>query len=128
MFWKIAKLNNRIKQVVLEIKNIMIKLEAGRIVIMINITSTTNILWMKLWQAVSKFRDESDYSDLANWLKLSLKYQSNDCNQLQLVLLLTICNRKSLMIQMWVIIIYYLGHSKHSCILHYSLNSIEAVS
>ena len=36
------------KQVVVEIKNIMIKLEAGRIVIMINITSTTNILWMKL--------------------------------------------------------------------------------
>ena len=50
---------------------------------------------------------------LANWLGLSLKYQSNDCKQKQLVLLLTICNRKSLMRQMWVIIIYCLGHIMH---------------
>ena len=46
-------------------------------------------------QAVLEFDNEGDYSDL---FKPSLKYQSKNCNQLQLVLFLALYNRNSLMI------------------------------
>ena len=67
MFWKNndLTLNNRIKWVVVEVKNILIKLETG--------SDSDNdkhkhhkYTLDEALQAVSKFRDESDYSDLSD--------------------------------------------------------------
>ena len=70
-------------------------------------------------RAVSKFRDESDYLNLTD--KSSVwSINPTAVTNYNLFLLLTICNRKSLMIQMWVIIIYYLGHIKNSYIRYFS--------
>ena len=52
-------------------------------------------------------------------LELSLKYQSNDCNQLQLVSVTDHLQQKQLDDTVWVIIIYYLDHVKDSCIRYF---------
>ena len=76
-------------------------------------------------RAVSKFRDESDYLNLTD--KSSVwSISPTAVTNYNLFLLLTICNRKSLMIQMWVIIIYYLGYIKNSYIRYFSTTLLLA--
>ena len=59
-------LNTRIKQVVVEVKNIMIKLETGRDSDNDKHNKHHKYTLDEALQAVSKFRVESDYSDLSD--------------------------------------------------------------
>ena len=59
-------LNNRIKWVVVEVKNILIKLETGSGSDNDKHNKHHKYTLDEALQAVSKFRDESDYSDLSD--------------------------------------------------------------
>ena len=68
LFWKNndLTLNNRIKWVVVEVKNILIKLETGSDSDNDKHNKHHKYTLDEALQAVSKFRDESDYSDLSD--------------------------------------------------------------
>ena len=68
MFWKNNNLtlNNRIKWVVVEVKNIIIKLETGSDSNTDKHNKHHKYTLDEALQAVPKFRDESDYSDLSD--------------------------------------------------------------
>ena len=68
MFWKNndLTLNNRIKWVVVEVKNVKIKLETGNDSKNDKHNKHHKYTLDEALQAVSKFRDESDYSDLSD--------------------------------------------------------------
>ena len=57
-------LNNRIKWVVVEVKNVIIKLETGRDSDNDKHNKHHKYTLDEALQAASKFRDESDYSDI----------------------------------------------------------------
>ena len=68
MFWKNndLKLNNTIKKVVTEVKNIMIELETDSGIDNVKHNKHHKYTLDEALQAVLEFSDESDYSDLSD--------------------------------------------------------------